>query len=135
MGEFYLSLPEINLLIQSLILIIFFMSLAFKIRGKFLLHGTLMMTTVISTIAVFLLISPGIMHEKASTISDYMQLFFDSPLNFVLFGLHVTMTTVAVILGLWVVGNWRFRSTHLDRTWKKFSIHACGVSNKNRSKL
>jgi len=110
MGETYLLLPEINLLIQSLILVVFFLSLVFKMKGKFVIHGTLMMVTVISAIAVFLLLSPGIMSEKASDFTNYLQLFFDSPVNFVLFVLHISFTVSAVLLGVWVVGSWRFRS-------------------------
>ena len=110
MGEPYLSLPEINLLIQSLILVVFLLSFVFKMKGKFVIHGTLMMVTVISSIAVFLLLSPGIMSEKTSTVTDYMQQFFDSPLIFALFALHISFTVSAVLLGVWVVGSWRFRS-------------------------
>ena len=105
-----MSLPEINLLIQSLILITLLMSLSFKVKGKFVIHGTLMLATVISAIAVFLLLSPSIMSENASTFTNYMQQFFDSPLNFTLFIAHTSLSTLAVLLGIWVVSTWRFRS-------------------------
>lgn len=105
-----MTLPELNLLIQSLILILFLISLVFKFKGKFSIHGTLMLITVVSAIAVFLLVSPSIMSENSSSVTDYLQQFFDSPLNFVLFAVHVSSTILSVLLGLWVVGSWRFRS-------------------------
>jgi len=106
----YLSLPEINLLIQTLILIMFLTSIFFKIKQKFFIHGTLMLVAVISAIVDFLLLSPGIMSEKSSSISDYINQFFSSPITLVPFVLHVSVTVLAVLLGVWVVGTWRFRS-------------------------
>ena len=114
-----MSLPEINLILQSLILIVFFVSIFFKIKGKFVIHGTLMLFAVTSSIVVFLLISPVIMNEKASSITNYIQLFFDSPINTVFFALHTTSTVIAVLLGVWVVSSWRFRSKQFCAPKKK----------------
>ena len=110
MGEKSLSLPELNLLMQSLILILFLTSLVFKFKAKFSIHGTLMLVTVIFAIADFLLLSPGIMSEKSSSISNYISQFFNSPITLAPFVLHVSLTVLAVLLGVWVVGTWRFRS-------------------------
>lgn len=101
-----MSLPEINLLIQSLILIMFLTSLAFKMKAKFVIHGTLMLATVISAIASFL----WFMSVKAATFTNYMQQFFDSTLNLTLFAVHTSLTISAVLLGIWIVSSWRFRS-------------------------
>ena len=110
MGEKSLSLPELNLLMQSLILILFLTSLVFKFKAKFSIHGTLMLVTVIFAIADFLLLSPGIMSEKSSSILNYINQFFNSPITLAPFVLHVSLTVLAVLLGVWVVGTWRFRS-------------------------
>ena len=105
-----MSLPEINLLIQSLILIMFLTSLVFKMKAKFFIHGTLMLATVISAIAAFLLLSPSIMSEKGSSLTNYMEQFLGSPLNFIIFALHISFTILAVLLGVWIISSWRFRS-------------------------
>ena len=69
-----------------------------------------MLVAVISAIADFILLSPGIMSEKSSSISDYINQFFTSPITLAPFVLHVSVTVLAVLLGVWVIGSWRFRS-------------------------
>ena len=69
-----------------------------------------MLVAAISAIADFLLLSQGIMSEKSSSISDYINQFFTSPITLAPFVLHVSVTVLAILLGVWVVGTWRFRS-------------------------
>ena len=57
----------------------------FKIKGKFFVHGTLMLVTVICAIASFL----WFMSVKASTFTDYLTQLFNSTLNFSLFLIQV----------------------------------------------
>jgi uncharacterized membrane protein YozB (DUF420 family) len=78
-----------------------------------------MLLAVTSAIVVFLLISPVIMNEKASSITNYLEIFFESPINFVLFSLHTASTIIAVLLGVWVVSSWRFRSKKFCAPKKK----------------
>lgn len=105
-----MSLGEINLLIQTIILLMLLMSIFFKIKGKFIIHGTLMMATVISAILVFLFLSPSTINEKTVTLPNYILQFFDSPLIFTLFIVHSISTIIAVFLGFWIVTTWRFRT-------------------------
>ena len=84
----------------------FLASVAFKMKAKFFIHGTLMAATVISAIASFL----WFISAKAATFTVYMQQFFDSELNSIIFLVHTSLTVSAVLLGVWVVISWRFRS-------------------------
>ena len=101
-----MSLPEINLIMQTLILIILLVSFIFKFKSKFFVHGTLMFITVFLTVASFLLF----ISQKTPTFTSYIQQFFDSALNFILFILHTSFATIAVLLGIWIVIGWRFRT-------------------------
>ena len=105
-----MSLSEINLLIQTLILFILLVSFVFKIKRKFVIHGTLMLITVIFAIFAFLFLSPSLISEKATTLPNYILQFFDSPLLFTLFIFHTIITIFTVLLGVWVVCAWRFRA-------------------------
>lgn len=105
-----MSLAEINLLIQTIILLMLLVGIFFKIKGKFIIHGTLMLVTVFSAILVFLFLSPSIINEKTTTLPNYILQFFDSPLIFILFIVHSFSTIIAVLLGVWVVTTWRFRT-------------------------
>ena len=64
-----------------------------------------MLVAAISAIADFLLLSQGIMSEKSSSISDYINQFFTSPITLAPFVLHVSVTVLAVLLGVWVIGS------------------------------
>lgn len=101
-----MSLPDINLAIQSLILIVFLVSVFSKIRGQFFVHGTLMFIAVFSAIASFL----WFVSVEASTFTDYLMQFFDSTLTFTLFVVNTSLTFLAVLLGFWIVVSWRFRT-------------------------
>ena len=105
-----MSLTEINLLIQTLILFVLLISFIFKIKRKFVIHGTLMLVTVILAIFTFLFLSPSLISEKATTLPNYILQFFDSPMLFTLFIFHTSITIFAVLLGAWVVCAWRFRT-------------------------
>ena len=115
LGESGLSLPDINLVIQSLILFMFLASIVFKMKGKFRIHGTLMLAAVISSIATFL----WFVSVKAPTFTTYMQRFLDQSLNFIAFVAHISLTVLAVLLGVWVVGSWRFRTNLFCASKKK----------------
>jgi uncharacterized membrane protein YozB (DUF420 family) len=110
-----LSLAEINFIIQTLILIILLVSFVFKNKAKFFVHGTLMFVTVFLSVASFL----WFISQKAPTFTSYIQQFFDSSLNFILFIVHTSFTTIAVLLGIWIVIGWRFRTNLFCASKKK----------------
>jgi uncharacterized membrane protein YozB (DUF420 family) len=77
-------------------------SMWFRKKGNYLVHGIIIVVVVGVTLVSFsavLLMSP--MSETS------MQLYFSTPLNLVQFISHSVLSIPAIIFGVWLVALWR----------------------------
>jgi len=101
-----LSFREINLLIQTLWLSLLLVSMWFRKKGNFLVHGVLMVLVVTVTLVSFsgvLLMSP----PNTASMGEY----FGSPVDVAVFLAHGIFSIPAVAFGVWLVALWRFNSS------------------------
>jgi uncharacterized membrane protein YozB (DUF420 family) len=109
-----LGFREINLIMQSLWTALVIVSMWFRRKGNYLVHGILMLVvvsiTVVSFSAVLVMSPPG---------SDSMQTYFSSLFNLVAFIGHAVLSIPAIAFGVWLVALWRPRSTSFPSKSKK----------------
>ena len=105
--------PEEAFVGQTVFLAVLFVSIAFRKRGNYLVHGILMIVPV----AILWVV-------QFSNIPSFLDgSFFQSFLNpfstLVVFGLHAFLGFAALISGTWLVALWRPRSTDFAAKSKK----------------
>jgi len=97
--------PEFVLSFQSVFLALLFVSMAFRMKGNYLVHGIIMIVSIaIGWIAVVMTV-PEFMN------SSYTQTFTGSTSSFALVGGHVFLGLSTLVTGTWLVALWRPRST------------------------
>jgi uncharacterized membrane protein YozB (DUF420 family) len=97
---------EINLVMQTFWTALVLVSMWFRRKGNFLVHGIIMVVVVGVTLVSFslvLLMSPP--------SGGSMQQYFSSPLNSAQFISHAFLSIPAIIFGVWLVALWRPHST------------------------
>jgi uncharacterized membrane protein YozB (DUF420 family) len=99
-------IAQIDLVVQIVILVVLFAGLILKKKSKFFSHGTSMLVAVVlNAIPFFLVMGPSLL-SLGQTVREY-------PLNrlsLVVLG-HASFGSVAEVLGIWIVGSWRLRSS------------------------
>ncbi len=105
--------PDTLLLFQTGGLILFFASMALRMRGNNLVHGIMMIALVAigwSSVAMSL---PSFMD------SSFMQPYMNPSSTFGAFSLHSILGIGALVFGTWLVALWRPRSTDFAAKSKK----------------
>jgi uncharacterized membrane protein YozB (DUF420 family) len=98
-------LSQVNLGLQAVILVLLLSSYVMKRRGRFFLHGSLMLTAVVLNGVSFLLVmGPSL---SSLTVDLFTGLSLGASLVVLI---HAVLGSVALILGIWIVGSWRLRS-------------------------
>ncbi len=100
-----MSAQEINLVMQTIWTALVLVSMWFRKKGNYLVHGIIMVVVVGVTFASFsavLLMSP--LNESS------MQTYFSTSLNLAQFISHTILSIPAVFFGVWLVALWRPRS-------------------------
>ena len=102
-------LSQLNLVLQMIILVLLWSSYLLKRRGRFFLHGSLMSTAVVLNAVAFLLVmGPSLI---SLTVDQFASLSLWAS---VIVLVHAVLGSVVLVLGIWIVGSWRFRpgTTH-----------------------
>jgi uncharacterized membrane protein YozB (DUF420 family) len=97
-----LSAQEINLFMQTVWTALVLVSMWFRKKGNYLVHGIIMVVVVGVTLVSFsavLIMSP--------LRSSSMQIYFSTPLNLAQFISHAVLSIPAIIFGVWLVALWR----------------------------
>jgi uncharacterized membrane protein YozB (DUF420 family) len=97
--------PELAFVFQSVFLVVLFVSMAFRMKGNYFVHGIIMIVSLAVGWVVFLLVIPGYLD------SSFMQPYMSSSSTLVAFVLHTVFGVAPLIFGTWLVALWRPRST------------------------
>jgi hypothetical protein len=94
----------VNLLTQAAMLIVVLVSMGFRLRGNYLVHGIIMIAAVAITITGTLVIS-------ATAPSGAMQALINTPMRLAVVSSHMAMAITTLVFGVWLVALWRPHST------------------------
>ena len=119
-GEAQLIAPETILAFQTVLLVPFFVSMAFRMKGNYLVHGIIMI--VLAAIGWFAVA----MSAPSFFDSVAMQPYTSSSPTLVSLGLHVFFGCASLVFATWLVALWRPRSTEFGakskRIWQLTAI-------------
>ncbi len=97
--------PEVALVGQTVFLILLFVSMAFRMKGNYLMHGITMIVPVAILWVVELSNLPSFIE------GSYMRPFMNPFSTLVLFSVHAFLGFAVLFSGTWLVALWRPRST------------------------
>jgi len=108
---------EVAFMAQSVDLVMLFVSMWFRMKGNYLVHGITMIVTVAPlSIASFFGVLPSYMD------SGFMQPYMSPASTLVAFSLHTFLGIASLIFGVWLVSLWRPSSTEFaaksKRIWR-----------------
>ena len=108
---------EVAFMAQSIGLVMLFVSMWFRMKGNYLVHGITMIVTVAPlSLASFFGVLPSYLD------SGFMQPYMSPASTFVTFSLHTFLGVTSLISGVWLVALWRPRSTEFaaksQRIWQ-----------------
>ena len=111
---------ETVLAFQSVFLVLLFVSIAFRMKGNYLVHGIIM--TVLTAGAWVAVVGTLPMFMDSSIMQNYT-----SPSStLVVSGLHLFIGVAELVFGTWLVALWRPRSTDFaaksKRIWQSIVI-------------
>jgi uncharacterized membrane protein YozB (DUF420 family) len=121
-GAYRLTLAETSLIIQSVIFVLFLASMAFRMKGQYLVHVVTLLVSVISMLSFF----AWWVYEIAPTFDSYLPTVLSPPLHLVNWLAHEFLGISTLVLGIWIVGLWRLGSTEFEvrskRIWRLTTI-------------
>jgi uncharacterized membrane protein YozB (DUF420 family) len=113
-----LTLAEISLIIQSVIFILFLVSLTFRVKGKYLVHVATLLVAIISMLSFF----AWWVYEIAPTFDSYLTTVLSPPLHLVNWLTHEFLGISTLVLGVCMVSLWRLGSSEFEvkskRIWR-----------------
>jgi uncharacterized membrane protein YozB (DUF420 family) len=98
-----LTLPETSMVIQSFIFVLFLVSVAFRMKGKYLAHVVTLLVAVISMLSFF----AWWVFEIAPTFDSYLPTVLSPPLHLANWLAHEFLGISTLVLGVWIVSLWR----------------------------
>ena len=105
--------PELAFTFQSVFLAVLFVSMAFRMKGNYLVHGIIMIVQLAVLWVVFLLLIPGYLD------SSFMQPYMSPSSTLVALVLHTIFGVAQLLFGTWLVALWRPRSTEFAAKTKR----------------
>jgi uncharacterized membrane protein YozB (DUF420 family) len=121
-GAYRLTLAEISLLIQSVIFVLFLVSMAVRMKGKYLVHVVTLSVAIISMLSFF----AWWVSEIAPTFDSYLPTVLSPPLHLVNWLAHEFLGISTLVLGVWIVSLWRLGSTEFEvkskRIWRLTTV-------------
>ena len=111
-----MSVAEINLVMQTFWTALILVSMWFRKKGNYLVHGIIMIVVVGATLVSFssvLLMTPP--------SGGSMQIYFSSPLKMAEFVSHAILSIPAIFFGVWLVALWRPNSTSFPAKSKRIA--------------
>jgi uncharacterized membrane protein YozB (DUF420 family) len=117
-GACCLTLAETSLIIQSVIFVLFLVSMAFRMKGKYLVHVVTLLVAVIGMLSFF----AWWIYEIAPSFDSYLPTVLSPPLHLVNWLAHEFLGISTLVLGVWTVSFWRLGSTQFEvkskRIWR-----------------
>ena len=113
--EVRLSMSEINLVNQTVVLAVVLVSMAFRMKGKYLVHGITMAVVVAWGLVVTVFGSANFFN------SSYTQTLTSPSLNLAVFGSHAFFGIAALASAIWLVALWRPHSTTFPAKSKRIA--------------
>jgi len=110
-----LTLAETSLMIQSVIFVLFLVSIAFRMKGKYLVHVITLLVAIISMLSFF----AWWIYEIAPTFDSYLPTVLSPPLHLVNWLAHEFLGISTLVLGVWTVSFWRVGSTEFEAKSKR----------------
>ena len=101
-----LSLAELNLILQTFLTALVFVSMWFRMKGNYFVHEISMLVVMCIMIVGF---STVLLMGPFSNASS--QVLSDTPLRWVMNSLHAIFSIPALVFGTWLVVLWRPEST------------------------
>ncbi len=111
-----MSVAEINLVMQTFWTALILVSMWFRNKGNYLVHGIIMIVVVGAT-----LISFSTVLFMTPPNSGSMEIYFSSPLKLAEFISHAILSIPAIFFGVWFVALWRPKSTSFAAKSKKIA--------------
>jgi uncharacterized membrane protein YozB (DUF420 family) len=111
----FMTLAEISIIIQSVIFILFLVSMAFRIKGKYFAHVVTLLVAIISMLSFFV----WWIFEITPTFDSYLPTVLNPILNLVNWLAHEFLGISTLVLGVWVVSLWRLGSTEFEARSRK----------------
>jgi uncharacterized membrane protein YozB (DUF420 family) len=113
-----LTLAETSLIIQSVIFVLFLVSIAFRMKGKYLVHVVTLLVAIIGMLSFF----AWWIYEIAPTFDSYLPTVLSPPLHLVNWLAHEFLGISTLVLGIWTVILWRWGSSEFEvrsrRVWR-----------------
>ena len=97
--------PLMLLAFQTVGLVLFFVSFAFRMKDKYLWHGVIMIVLIAIGWFTVVMSIPDLMN------SSYVQTIMNPSSTMVVSSLHMLFGFAALVFGTWLVALWRPRST------------------------
>jgi uncharacterized membrane protein YozB (DUF420 family) len=117
-GACCLTLAETSLIIQSVIFVLFLVSMAFRMKGKYLIHVVTLLVAVIGMLSFF----AWWIYEIAPSFDSYLPTVLSPPLHLVNWLAHEFLGISTLVLGVLTVNFWRLGSTQFEvkskRIWR-----------------
>jgi uncharacterized membrane protein YozB (DUF420 family) len=114
-GACCLTLAETSLIIQSVIFVLFLVSMAFRMKGKYLVHVVTLLVAVISMLSFF----AWWIYEIAPSFDSYLPTVLSPPLHLVNWLAHEFLGISTLVLGVWTASFWRLGSTQFEAKSKR----------------
>jgi uncharacterized membrane protein YozB (DUF420 family) len=114
-GACCLTLAETSLIIQSVIFVLFLVSMAFRMKGKYLVHVVTLLVAVISMLSFF----AWWIYEIAPSFDSYLPTVLSPPLHLVNWLAHEFLGISTLVLGVWAASFWRLGSTQFEAKSKR----------------
>ncbi len=108
-------MAEINLVNQTVVLAVVLVSMAFRVKGNYLVHGITMAVVVAWGLVVTAFGSQNFFK------SSYMQNLTSPTLNLAVFGLHIFFGIASLASAIWLVALWRPHSTTFPAKSKRIA--------------
>jgi hypothetical protein len=113
-----LTLAVTSLIIQSVIFVLFLASMAFRMKGKYLVHVVTLIVSIIGMLSFF----AWWIYEIVPTFDSYLPTVLSPPLHLVNWLAHEFLGVSTLVLGIWTVSFWRLGSNKFEvgskRIWR-----------------
>jgi hypothetical protein len=96
---------ETVLAFQSVFLVLLFVSIAFRMKGNYLVHGIIMIVAVATGWVALVMTVPDFMN------SSYTQTITNPSSTFALVGSHVFLGVATLVSVTWLIALWRPKSS------------------------
>jgi hypothetical protein len=97
------------------IFVLFLVSMAFRMKGKYLVHVVTLSVVIISMLSFF----AWWVYEIVPTFDSYLPTVLSPPLHLINWLAHEFLGISTLVLGVWVVSLWRLGSIEFEVKSKK----------------